>query len=125
MDVVRVHRRDAAQLVERRLEAGFRIALPGVREGVAESQRRFALGGLQQVEVLGAGLGRLHRRFGAGQGLAVDLRQRDAERVIHPAGAAGEHVDELLGLRRQGEQGAGGEGQQGTIRNPHVRLLCL
>jgi hypothetical protein len=69
LDVVGVDRRHAAQLVERRLEAGFRIALPGVGQRVAEGQGDLAAAGLQQVEVLGAGLGRLHRDLGVGMAL--------------------------------------------------------
>ena len=51
---------------------------------------------LQQVEVLDRGLGRLHLGARALDALGVDLRQRDAERVVDARGAAGQHVDELL-----------------------------
>ena len=62
LDVVRVDAGDAAQLLERRLEAGFLVALPRVGEGVAEREGDLAAAGLQQVQVLDRRLGRLHRR---------------------------------------------------------------
>ena len=52
------------------------------------------------------GLGCLDRGLGARQGLAVDLRQCDAERVIDAAGAAREYVDEF------GSVAGGGAGSE-------------
>ena len=50
---------------------------------------------------LGTGLGRLYGGLGGRQGFTVDLRQRHAERVIHAAGSARQHVDAFAGVRRR------------------------
>jgi hypothetical protein len=88
------------------------LPFPGFVERVAQREGDFAAASLQQVEVLGAGLGHLRRGLGAGHGLAVDLRQGDAHRVIHAGRAAGEDGDEFLGVGRRGKgQGRCGEQQ--------------
>src|SRR5690606_29095127 len=94
LDVVRVDGGDPAQLVQRRLEADFGVALPGSREGVAESEGDLAAPGLDEVQVFDRSLGRLDRGFHLGNGLAIDLGQGNAERVVDPAGAPGQDVDE-------------------------------
>ena len=62
------------------------------------------MAGLQQIEVFGAGLGRLHGGLGIGHGLGVDLGYGDAHRVIHARGAAGQNIDEVGGVRRGGKR---------------------
>ena len=81
---------------KRRLEAGVLVAFPRVGQRVAERERDLAAPGLQQIQVLDRGLGRLHRRLDAGHRLADGVGERDAERIVDAAGAAGQHVDELV-----------------------------
>ena len=100
LDVVGVDCRDAAQLFERRLEPGFLVAFPRVGQRVAERERHFAAPGLQQVQVLDRGLGRLDRGLQRRHGPADVVGERDTQRVIDAARAAGQHVDELLRRRR-------------------------
>ena len=108
LDVVGIDRGDPAQLLQRRLESGFLVTLPGVRQRVAEREGDFAAAGLQQVQVLDRRLGRLHRGLGRGQRLADVAGERHAQRVVDAAGAAGEHVDEGVGgeRRQRGECGS-------------------
>ncbi|MDT4844974.1 hypothetical protein FQZ97_789460 [compost metagenome] len=116
LDVVVVGGREAAQLVQLLGEARFGLALPGVGQGIGQRQGQLAAAGLQQVEVLGRGLGDLGGGACVGDVLGEDLRQRHAQRVVHAALAAGEHVDELL-LLGQGaarDQGRAGRQQQGA-----------
>ena len=110
LDVVGIDGRDAAQFLERRLEAGVLAPFPGVGQRVTQRERDFAAARLQQVKVFHRRLGRLDGRLDAGQRLADVVGQRHAERVIDAAGAAGEHVDELVGGdRRCGKQEPDGE----------------
>ena len=57
LDIVGINRSNAAQLVERSLEAGFRVAFPGKLDRVTQRQRQFTLALLQQVEVFDRCLG--------------------------------------------------------------------
>ena len=100
LDVVGIDGGDAAQLVELALEAGLLVAGPAQREAVAEGEADLALALLQQGEVFHRSLGGLDRRAGALHLVGEDLGERDAERVIDAGGAAGQDVDEVLGLGR-------------------------
>ncbi|MNZ95857.1 hypothetical protein D3C78_1150270 [compost metagenome] len=106
LDVVAVGAADGTQVLQRRLEAGIRHAVPGVAHRVAEGEGQLAAPGLQQIEVFHRGLGRLHRGLGAVDVPAIQLRQGGADRVVHPAGAAGEDIDEGRSgeYRRAGQQ---------------------
>src|SRR5690606_32648393 len=104
--VVVVGTGDGAQTLERGLEAGVLDTVPGVGNRVTQGEGQFAATGLQQVEVFHRCLGGLHGSLGAID-LVVLLRQGDADRVVHAAGAAGEDVDE--GRCRE-SRGAGSEG---------------
>src|SRR5690606_128106 len=95
---------DAAQLVELAGEAGLGVAFPAELHRIAEREGDLALALLQEVEILDGGLGRLHLDARALDRVAVDLRQRDAERIVDARRAAGEHVDELLRLGRRSRQ---------------------
>ena len=113
LDVVRIDGGDAAQLVELAGEAGLGVAFRRELDGIAEREGDLALALLQEVEVLDRGLGRLHLRAGALDALAIDIRKRDAERIVYARSAAREHVDEFLRLGRNGgeaeREGGGGE----------------
>ncbi|MNZ58502.1 hypothetical protein D3C78_765140 [compost metagenome] len=108
LDVVRIGAGDGAQLGQRRLEAGVLDALPGIIYRVGQREAQLAATGLQQVEVLHRGLGGLHRGLRTFDAVAVQLRQAHTDRVVHPAGAAGEDVDEG---RRGENRGAGSQGR--------------
>ena len=113
LDVVRVDRGDAAQLVELALEAGLLVAVPAsarlspsvkaISPLPCWSRLRFS------TEALVAWTeGRLPGIFSV-----IDLRERDAERIVDARGAAGQDVDEVLGLcgqararKRQGGRSA-------------------
>ena len=86
-------------------------AFPGRLDRIAERQRDFALAALQQVEVLDRRLGRLHLGARTRNLFTVDLAERHAERVVDAAGAAGQDVDELVGLGGRRNQRGGGHGQ--------------
>lgn len=127
LDVVRIDRADDAQLVELGLEAGFGIAFPGGFQRVAEREGDFAAALLQQIEILDRRLGGLHLRLHVGNLLAVDLRDRDPEWIVHAGRAAGQYVDELLGvsLRRRHHQRRGrGDPEQFGLHE-HVSPSCL
>jgi hypothetical protein len=53
---------------------------------------------LQQVQVFNRRFGGLDLRLHALDLVAVNLGQRDTERIVDAGGAAGQHVDEFLRL---------------------------
>jgi hypothetical protein len=101
LDVVRVDRGDAAELLERRLESRLFVAFPGIRERIAERECNFAASGLQQVQVLDRRLGRLDRRLERRHRLADDVRKCYAQRVVDAACSTRQHIDERLGGGRE------------------------
>src|SRR5690606_27365317 len=109
LDVVRVGGGDGPQTLEWRLEAGVFHAVPGIVHRIAEGEGQFAAPGLQQVEVFHRGFGGLYGNLGIAHTAAVQLGNGHAYRVIHPAGAAGEDVDERGGSQygRAGREGRG------------------
>ncbi len=120
LDVVRIDGRDAAQLFQRRLEARFLVALPRIRQRIAERERHLAAPGLQQVEVLHRRLGRLHGCLDAGDRLADVIGECHAERVVDAAGAARQDVDELVGGGSgRAHRGEKREGKEITKKSDH------
>src|SRR6185312_76598 len=97
LDVVRIDGGDAAQFFQRRLESGFFIAFPGIRQRIAEREGDLAAARLQQVEILDRGLGGLDRSLELRHRFADRIGQRHAERVVNAAGSPGQHIDELVG----------------------------
>ena len=124
LDVVVVGGRKAAQVLQRLLEARLGVAGPGVGHRVAQRERQLATTRLQQVEVFGRGLGDLRGGARVGDGLGEDLRQRHAQRVVHAALPARQHVDELGLLRQHGAaegQQAGGQARRDLDLQTHVQ----
>jgi hypothetical protein len=98
LDIVRIDRADGAQLVQLGLEAGLLVALPGGFQRIAQCKGKLAAALLQQYQILHRRLGGLHLGFDVRNLVAVDFTDGDAERIIHAGGAAGQHVDEGLGV---------------------------
>jgi hypothetical protein len=103
--------------------------MAAMRRSLVSGSRKPAL--LQQVEVLDRRLGGLDLRARAFDAVAVDFRQRDAERIIDARGAAGENVDEFLRLgaghgnaddERSTDEAREGLGR--TIEHGHSSLKC-
>jgi hypothetical protein len=74
---------------------------PGGLQRVPHRKRDLAAALLQQDQVLHRGLGGLHLGPHIGKLVAVDFSDRNPERIIYAGGAAGQHVDKMLGPRRR------------------------
>src|SRR5690606_40190975 len=109
LNIVIVGSGNRPQPLEWRLEARILDTIPGIGDRVAEGEGAFTATGLQQVEVLHRGLGRLHRGPGAVD-LPVQLGDGYTDRVIHSAGAARENVD----IGRCSEYRGGGGQRRGS-----------